>query len=237
MAHRNTILTAEEVAARIATAHGYTLCGPWLGQKRKHEFSCPLHGETHETDGRTILNGGLLKCCYTERRREVGRSLVGEKNPFFGKRHTIEYRIRVSALRKAALNHFRGKPRPDRLKKITSEALQGRVRSDETRAKLSAHQLKVQGSVDHIAQKSARGMTAGKPGFVYFVRICGLVKIGSTTRTLDYRLTRLKREHGEADLLLATYVADCGAFEATLQLHHRSAWVRGEFFNLAEAFQ
>ncbi len=232
MTQRNTPLTADEANAKVR-AQGYELAGPYAGRRNSGAYRCDLHNETHQATGRFVLGGGRLPCCASARRRELGQQLVGERNPFFGRHHTLQTRMDSSRRMLATEHPLRGKARPDYLTGPLLVAIAGKRRSDATRAKLSAHQRRVQASVDHIAAKAARGRTAGVPGLVYLVRVGSLVKIGSTTKTMPYRLTRLRQQHGDdVELLLAAVVADCGQYEADLMLRHRSTWVRGEFFDL-----
>lgn len=87
------------------------------------------------------------------------------------------------------------------------------------------------GLFDFIVRKASEGKTAGKPGIFYIVKIDGLLKFGSATTTMSYRLTRMRQKLGpDVELLLHCLVDDAGAYEAAMMNAHRHLWVHGEHF-------
>lgn len=67
---------------------------------------------------------------YRERMSKRAKSLIGEKNPFFGKTHTEETRKRISELNK-------GKKRTEEFKRKIAESNRNRIVTEETRKRMS----------------------------------------------------------------------------------------------------
>jgi hypothetical protein len=61
---------------------------------------------------------------------DLNKRRIGEKNPFFGKKHTQDVKDRISKQMSGKNHPFFGKKRPDFAKKV-SAALKGKVRSPE----------------------------------------------------------------------------------------------------------
>lgn len=173
----------------------------------------------------------MLSCCAREANSERMKGATGEKNTFFGRKHSIESRERMSVAKLAGENHLRGKPRPEYLTAALKAAITGVPRSGPTKAKLSAHMSGRHRLFEFCRRKAECGRTAGKPGIFYVVRIGDQLKFGSATTTMAYRLTRLRQKHGhDVELKLHCIVGDAGAYEAAMMGRHREHWVCGEFF-------
>lgn len=231
-----SIRLSQEEAARRVAAVGYTLDSAYLGRHFAVMVSCERHAARQTALAKNIFNGMRIACCAQEVRDAIAGDLRekmrGSANPFFGRKHSIESREKISAAVMAAPHALRGKPRPAYLTEALQRAVTGKPRGASTKAKLSAHMHRRHSLFEFCARKASEGRTAGKPGIFYIVRIGELAKFGSATTTMQYRLTRLRQKHGRVDLLMHCVVADAGAYEAAMMNAHRDRWVRGEYFNL-----
>lgn len=224
--HRNKKLSDSEVIDRLADA-GYDLVGKYAGVNVPTLIRCERHGFQKETLLSNIFAGGQMACCGLEANRARGRLLVCDANPFFGRRHSIQTREKLSASRE-------GKPSPTRGIKQTPERVArqiGKPRSDETRKKLSDHMKRRSALFSYCVRKAHEGKTAGKQGIFYMVKIGDHVKFGSATTTMRYRLTRMRQKHPDAALLMYCMVDDAGSYEASMMMAHKQHWSHGEYFH------
>lgn len=213
-------------------AAGYELESEYLGRHFNITVRCARHDFAQEAPARHVFAGMRIACCAKEAMAaNLSEKMRGVGNPFFGRKHSIESREKMSAAVMAAPHALRGRPRPAHLTEALQRAVTGKPRTAATKGKLSAHMQRRHSLFEFCARKAAEGRTAGKPGIFYMVRIGGLVKFGSATTTMHYRLTRLRQQHGDVEPLLHCIVADAGAYEAAMMRAHRDRWVRGEYFN------
>ena len=157
----------------------------------------------------------------------ASRRMVGEGNPFFGKSHSIETREKLSRMRI-------GKPGPTRGVRHSPEriaAQTGKPRSEATKKKLSEHMKRRSALFSYCVRKAQDGKTAGKQGIFYMVRIGDHVKFGSATTTMNYRFTRMREKHPDAELLMYCLVDDAGAYEAAMMTAYKQHWSHGEYFH------
>lgn len=91
----------------------------------KPKFSFTIGG-----DG---VRGHKLSDAHKKKLSENHADFSGENNPFYGRTHTKESKLKMSSAKK-------GKPLSEATRKKLSESLKGRVFSDETRRKLSLAQ-------------------------------------------------------------------------------------------------
>lgn len=222
-----SIRLSQTVAAERIAGAGYVLVGEYRGWDVRTMVRCELHSFQKEVFPGNIFRGSKMSCCGLDENRARGRLLVGEANPFFGKKHSIQTREKLSASRE-------GKPSPTRGVKQTPERIArqvGKPRSEETKRKLSEHMKRRSSLFVYCVRKAQQGRTAGKEGVFYMVRIGEHVKFGSATTTMRYRLTRMRQKHPSAELLMHCLVDDAGSYEAAMMNAHREHWSHGEYFH------
>lgn len=78
---------------------------------------------------------------------------------------------------------------------------------------------------------AATGKTSGKQGIFYVVRIGELLKFGSATTTMSYRMRRLREKFGSVELVTYCLVDDAGRYEADAMERCREHWSHGEYFH------
>jgi len=219
-------LSQSAAAERIAAA-GYSLIGEYRGWGVRTLVRCERHAFQKEVLPGNIFQGGRMACCGLEDNRARGRLLVGDANPFFGRKHSIQTRERLSASRE-------GKPSPTRGVRHSTERIArqvGKPRSEETKQKLREHMKRRSALFTYCVRKAQEGKTAGKEGIFYMVRVGDFVKFGSATTAMRYRLTRIRQKHPGAELLMYCLVGDAGAYESSMMLAKQKHWSHGEYFN------
>lgn len=232
--------TQAEVEARFSES-GYTLLGTYQRNDVKVLARCDIHDFEKEVFPSNIFKGGRMACCGKESMRaKLSLNMKGEGNHFFGKSHTEEMKAAMSKSKSGTNSPMFGKKRSAESIEKTRIGLIGKPRSSETKKKLSDYNLTLADNFDHCLNKAATSKTAGKPGHFYIAKVGDMLKFGSTTQTLGYRMRRLAQVHGDAELLMAVDVPDAAAYEASMMGYHREHWIRGEFFrdfrsNLAAA--
>ena len=223
-------LTHEDAARRIAE-HGYLLVGEYRRKDEKVLVRCEKHGFEKEVEPGHLFRGALMACCSREASAARGRTMIGEKNPFFGRSHSFRTREKISVAKLEGENHLRGKPRPQYLTDALVRSITGVPRKQPVRDRLRAHMLKRHKDFDYCVSKTLVGRTNGKPGWFYVIRVGDSIKFGSATTTMGYRLARHRQKHGSGvELLMQCAVSDCGAYEAAMMQAHREHWLHGEFF-------
>ena len=225
---RVAVLTPDELLERFSS-RGYTLLSEYKNVNTRVLLRCEKHGVEKLTFPGNIFAGGSMACCGKESMREKHRiNNTGEKNPFFGKSHSIQTRDLLSRQR---IGKPTNKPMPPNVKKALVEANTGKPRSEETKRKLREHMARRSGLFSYCVRKAKDGKTAGKQGIFYVVRVGDLLKFGSATTTMAYRLARLRQKHGDdVELKMYALVDDAGAYEAAMMERFESYWVKGEYF-------
>lgn len=219
--------TQEQAAQLIAKHHGYELIGTYLRRDRNVLVRCGTHGFEKEVRPGHLFAGSLMECCCRANSAERSRSRVGDKNPFYGKRHTPET---IEALRNARTG-VPGHPMTASQKKALLDANTGKPRPDDVRAKVRIGVMKKYLDFEYCTAKARNGKTAGKKGWFYIARTSSGLKFGSTTVGLAYRERRLKQQFGpETSMLVTCQVADCGGYKTAMMEAHRAHWQRSEHF-------
>lgn len=211
-------------ASNLLALRGYELLSEYIGSAVKITVKCISHGVTNDVWPSAILGGGGMRCCYAERKSSM---MLGNKM-MVGRKASDEAKKKMSESRK-------GIPRDVDAVRATAELNRGKKRTAKFSENQSAWLRDKSKNIEYIINRAATGKTAGKPGIFYMARVGNLIKFGSTNRTIDYRMSRLRTAEGQADLLLSAQVDDAGAYEAAMMVAHRSLWDRGEFFRMPTA--
>ncbi len=105
------------------------------------------HVASKETRAK-ISEAAKIRVLSEETRAKISASTTGEKNPFFGKKHSEESKSKNSAAHKGRPSHFKGKHHPEetmeKMRKPRSKEFGEKMRvaaknrSPETKAKMSA---------------------------------------------------------------------------------------------------
>lgn len=169
-----------------------------------------------------------MQCCGKESMAsKLSERMSGVGNHFYGKKHGIEAREKISRARLA-------NP-PPHLPPVTrasiANQLRGKPRSEATKTKLRERMRERYSIFGYSVRMAATGKTAGKQGIFYVVRIGELLKFGSATTTMSYRLSRLRARHGEVELVTYCLVDDAGRYEANAMERCQEHWSHGEYFH------
>lgn len=227
-AQRNTTLTTKEVCDRLLGT-GYALVGKYLGLQKDSLLRCEKHGVEHRVRLANIFQGGKMQCCGKESMAaKLSIRLTGSGNHFFGKTHSLETREKLSRLRKENPSSYVPTPAA---RAAISERQRGKPRSAATKEKLRTCMRERYSLFGYSVRMAASGKTAGKPGIFYVVRIGDLLKLGSATTTMNYRLSKLRSKHGCVELVTYCLVDDAGAYEAAAMERCRQHWSHGEYFH------
>lgn len=228
---RGCKLTQEEAEKRFVDS-GYVLVGRYVRKDIKVIARCNVHSAEFSVLPGHVFKGCKLSCCANESRKKKAREQGIERNPFKGRKHSLESREAISRTKRNSPHSLRGKARPKYLTDALLASITGAKRSKEVCQKMSAHMLHRHLDFDYCVSKASKGKTAGKQGFFYVVRVGKFIKFGSATTTMNYRLTRIRQKHGDdIELLLACIVPDCGEYEVSMMNANRRHWSHGEFFN------
>lgn len=230
MVARNTKLTDEEVRKRFADA-GYEVQGPYQRKDVKIKSYCKLHDYTDEVVPNNIFRGGRMKCCGKESMRtKLSAINQGSGNSFFGRKHSIESKDKMSRFRLA--HPEMTKPFTEEARDKLRKAMSGKKRPGTVKEKLRKHMLERHRSFPFIVRKARSGKTAGKTGIFYAVKIGDLIKLGSATTTMGYRMSKLRQKFGpDIELVGYAFVDNAGEYEAKMMENHAEHWSHGEYFH------
>lgn len=227
----NGIKYTQDQVSKIFAERGYILLGVYRRRDVSVLVRCPVHNAEFMTLLCNFNRGSKLRCCGMEDRRATLKvSMLGSGNGFYGKKHSLLSRVQMSITTTANIGPPRGVAHPDYDHKKDADARRGIPRTKEVSGKLSAYMKKRHKSFIYCHRKAASGKTKGKAGIFYIVRIAGMLKLGSATTTMAYRLTRMKAKYPDASLVMYCLVPDAGDYEATMMMRCRQHWLHGEFF-------
>ena len=88
---------------------------------------------------------------------EAMKAMKGEKNPFYGKKHSEETKRKISEATKCENNPMYGKHHSEESKKKISEAHKGKHPSEETRKKLSEAKKNMSEETKKKLSEAAKG--------------------------------------------------------------------------------
>ena len=160
------------------------------------EEHAQAHQELFEKYGRwqdELAYKGLLgiigkEQIIIERSRRAGYTnkgkLIGDKNPFYGKNHTLESRKKMGKSRPGIKNPMYGRKHSDETKSKMSKLATGRKLSDETKSKMSKSRLGIPKSPETKSKmsKSQLGKKSKSHHYVSCVSCHSMITIQNFNR-------------------------------------------------------
>lgn len=204
--HRPPLLSNVVVDQRLALK-GYERRSEYLGSEFKLKVFCTKHNEEHDVPAKGVVSDKKnLPCC----------GLASCRQKMTGRPVTQEFKEKCAEWQRGDKAYWSGK---ELSKNHRENISRGGIRAFSS-------------SIDRHIEHALSGVTSGKPGYFYIIKVGSLLKLGSVSRmTPEKRMAKIRRDTGKkCKLLMSVSVKDAGGYEASMFNALRQHWIRGEYF-------